>query len=159
MHDTLRPGHPVRVQGPRNHFALEPAPRYVFVAGGIGITPILPMLAAAETAGVPWRLVYGGRTRSSMAFVDELTERYGDRVTIRPQDETGLLDLDDILADPDPTTLVYCCGPEPLLLAMEAACRQRRPGTLRVERFAPGNRARRSWTVRSRSNSRRRDWC
>ncbi|WP_326558884.1 PDR/VanB family oxidoreductase [Micromonospora sp. NBC_01796] len=137
MHDNLAAGDTVRVQGPRNHFALEPAPRYVFVAGGIGITPIVPMLAAAESAGVPWRLVYGGRTRSSMAFVRELTERYGDRVAVRPQDETGLLDLDRILADPDPATLVYCCGPEPLLLAVEATCRDRRPGTLRVERFAP----------------------
>ncbi|RKR92306.1 ferredoxin-NADP reductase [Micromonospora pisi] len=134
VHDRLAVDVAVRVRGPRNHFALESAPSYLFVAGGIGVTPIVPMLAAAEAAGTPWRLVYGGRTRASMAFVDELTTRYGDRVEVRPQDETGLLDLDRIMADLAPSTLVYCCGPEPLLLAMEAVCR---PGALRVERFAP----------------------
>ncbi|MFK3983430.1 PDR/VanB family oxidoreductase [Micromonospora sp. NPDC050397] len=137
LHDTLTVGGTVLARGPRNHFALDPAPAYLFVAGGIGITPIVPMLAAAEAAGRPWRLVYGGRTRTSMAFADELTRRYGDRVEIRPQDEIGLLDLDTILADVGATTLVYCCGPEPLLLAMEAACRQRHVAGLRMERFAP----------------------
>ncbi|MFI6761769.1 PDR/VanB family oxidoreductase [Micromonospora sp. NPDC050417] len=134
VHDRLAVDVAVRVRGPRNHFAFESAPAYLFVAGGIGVTPIVPMLAAAEAAGTPWRLVYGGRTRDSMAFVDELLARYGDRVEIRPQDETGLLDLDRIMADLAPSTLVYCCGPEPLLLAMEAVCQ---PGALRVERFAP----------------------
>lgn len=92
VHEELSEGDKVRVRGPRNHFALQDAPRYRFVAGGIGITPILPMLAAAEAAGAEWTLLYGGRTRESMAFTEELG-RYGDRVTIAPQDETGLLDL------------------------------------------------------------------
>ncbi|GAA3236648.1 PDR/VanB family oxidoreductase [Pseudonocardia petroleophila] len=130
VHDALRPGDTVRVRGPRNHFALEPAPRYVFVAGGIGITPILPMLAAATAAGAQWRLVYGGRSAASMAFVDDLRAAHGDRVEIRPQDEHGLLDL-DVFA---PDTLVYCCGPAPLLDAIEERCPD---GSLRVERFAP----------------------
>jgi ferredoxin-NADP reductase len=130
VHDTVRAGDTVRLRGPRNHFALEPSPRYVFVAGGIGITPILPMLAAATAAGADWRLVYGGRTAASMAFVDDLRAAHGDRVQIRPQDEHGLLDL-DVFA---PDTLVYCCGPAPLLDAIE----DRSPdGSLRVERFAP----------------------
>ena len=85
VHDTLRPGQLVEVAGPRNHFRLEPAASYVFVAGGIGITPILPMLAAATAAGADWTLLYGGRTASSMAFTAELA-RYGDRVTLWPQD-------------------------------------------------------------------------
>ena len=79
VHDRLAAGDVVRVRGPRNNFALVPSPRYLFIAGGIGITPILPMIAAAEAAGAEWRLVYGGRTRASMAFLDELA-RYGDRV-------------------------------------------------------------------------------
>ena len=62
MHERLRPGDTVRVRGPRNHFVLEPSPAYVFVAGGIGITPMLPMIAAAEAAGATWELLYGGRT-------------------------------------------------------------------------------------------------
>jgi ferredoxin-NADP reductase len=131
VHERMRQGDKVRVRGPRNHFALRPAPRYRFVAGGIGITPVLPMLAAAEAAGAEWTLLYGGRTRRSMAFTEEL-DRYGDRVTIAPQDETGLLDLASVLDDLPEGTLVYCCGPGPLLDAVEARCPA---GVLHVERF------------------------
>ncbi|MDX6310692.1 MAG: hypothetical protein QOF44_156, partial [Streptomyces sp.] len=86
VHDKLTEGTSVRVRGPRNHFALRPADRYLFVAGGIGITPVLPMVAAAEAAGAEWSLLYGGRTRGSMAFLDRLAA-YGDRVRVAPQDE------------------------------------------------------------------------
>ncbi|MER6064179.1 PDR/VanB family oxidoreductase [Streptomyces sp. NPDC001792] len=133
VHEQLGEGGKVRVRGPRNHFRHEPAPRYRFIAGGIGITPILPMLAAAEQAGADWTLLYGGRTRSSMAFTRELA-RYGDRVTLAPQDETGLLDLGPVLDDLPDGTLVYCCGPGPLLDAVEEHCPA---GALRVERFQP----------------------
>ncbi len=133
VHEQLGQGGKVRVRGPRNHFALRPAPRYRFVAGGIGITPILPMLAAAEAAGAEWSLLYGGRSRGSMAFCEELSG-YGDRVTIAPQDETGLLDLASVLDDLPEDTLVYCCGPGPLLDAVQARCPA---GTLHVERFEP----------------------
>ncbi|MEE1799375.1 PDR/VanB family oxidoreductase [Streptomyces sp. JV176] len=134
VHGKLHAGTPVRVRGPRNNFALRPAGRYLFVAGGIGITPVLPMIAAAEAAGADWRLLYGGRSRSSMAFLDELAA-YGDAVAVRPQDRHGLLDLDGYLGEPAPGTLVYCCGPEPLLAAVEERCRAWPPGALRVERF------------------------
>ncbi|MFI0352118.1 PDR/VanB family oxidoreductase [Actinomadura sp. 9N407] len=134
VHDHLQEGAVLDVRGPRNHFAYEPSRRALFIAGGIGITPVLPMLAAAEAAGVDWRLLYGGRRRSSMAFLPELA-RYGERVQVRPQDETGLLDLDAVLAEPEPDTLVYCCGPEPLLAAVEERCARWPPGSLRVERF------------------------
>ncbi|GAB2849537.1 PDR/VanB family oxidoreductase [Streptomyces deserti] len=133
VHEQLGQGGKVRVRGPRNHFRLEPAARYRFVAGGIGITPILPMLAAAEAAGAEWTLLYGGRTRRSMAFTGELG-RYGDRVTLAPADETGLLDLGSVLDDVPDGTLVYCCGPGPLLDAVEERCP---PGVLHVERFQP----------------------
>jgi ferredoxin-NADP reductase len=136
VHDRLLPGDVVRVRGPRNNFPLEPAARYLFIAGGIGITPLLPMIAAAEAAGADWRLVYGGRQRGSMAFLDELA-RFGDRVAVRPQDETGLLDLDGLLGTPREDTLVYCCGPEPLLAAVEQRCAAWPAGALHVERFAP----------------------
>ncbi|MCX4987339.1 MULTISPECIES: PDR/VanB family oxidoreductase [unclassified Streptomyces] len=133
VHEQLGDGDLVRVRGPRNHFALAPAPRYRFVAGGIGITPILPMLAAAEAAGAEWSLLYGGRTRGSMAFTGELG-RFGDRVTLAPQDETGLLDLAPVLDEVPEGTLVYCCGPGPLLDAVEERCPA---GLLHVERFRP----------------------
>ncbi|MFD7873335.1 PDR/VanB family oxidoreductase [Streptomyces sp. NPDC059766] len=133
VHERLRQGDPVRVRGPRNHFALRPAARYLFVAGGIGITPILPMVAAARARGVRWSRLYGGRSRDSMAFAGELAG-YGDQVTVVPEDECGLLDLGpalDALAD---GTLVYCCGPGALLDAVEARVPS---GVLHVERFRP----------------------
>ncbi|WP_151480383.1 PDR/VanB family oxidoreductase [Streptomyces albicerus] len=136
VHGQLEVGEKVRVRGPRNHFALQPSPRYRFVAGGIGITPILPMLAAAEAAGAEWTLLYGGRTRDSIAFTEELS-RYGDKVRIAPQDETGLLDLGSVLGTPQPDTLVYCCGPGPLLDAVEERCAGWPKGALHVERFQP----------------------
>ncbi|WP_229052431.1 PDR/VanB family oxidoreductase [Aeromicrobium sp. Leaf350] len=135
--DRLNVGDTVPVSLPRNHFALEPSPRYVFVAGGIGITPMLPMIEAAEAGGAEWTLLYGGRTRSSMAFADDLVARWGTKVTVQPADEHGLLDLAALLDAPSPGTVVYCCGPEPLLHAIEAACWSWPAGSLHIERFAP----------------------
>jgi ferredoxin-NADP reductase len=132
--DELAEGQTVRVRGPRNNFPLLPAGRYVFVAGGIGITPLLPMIRAAAAAGADWELHYGGRTRASMAFLGQLSA-LGDRVHLHPQDEVGLLALDSILGAPAPDTLVYCCGPSPLLDAVEVRCREWGPGVLHVERF------------------------
>ncbi|MEU6641057.1 PDR/VanB family oxidoreductase [Saccharomonospora sp. NPDC046836] len=137
VHERLAEGDTVRVRGPRNNFALVESPRYLFIAGGIGITPIVPMVAEADASGADWRLVYGGRTRASMAFADALTGKYGDRVDLRPQDETGLLPLAGLLGTPQPGTAVYCCGPEPLLGAVEEQCRPWDAGALHVERFAP----------------------
>jgi ferredoxin len=94
------------------------------------------MIKAAERAGVDWRLVYGGRQRDSMAFLDELAQ-YGDRVEVRPQDETGFLPLAELLGTPEPQTAIYCCGPEPLLAAVEANSTAWPPGALHLERFAP----------------------
>jgi ferredoxin-NADP reductase len=135
-HEHLTPGVTVRVRGPRNNFTLVPARRYLFVAGGIGITPIVPMVAAADAAGADWLLVYGGRTRATMAFADTLRDKYGDRVRLCPQDETGLLDLDALLCRPGGGP-VYCCGPEPLINAVRERCRGWPPGSLHVERFTP----------------------
>lgn len=135
VHSALAPGATVRVRGPRNHFPLVTSPRYLFIAGGIGITPMLPMIAEAEAAGAEWRLLYGGRERASMAFLDELAP-YGERVTIVPQDEMGMLDLESVLGTPRPDTLVYCCGPEGLLSAVEKFCENWPPGALHLERFS-----------------------
>jgi ferredoxin-NADP reductase len=135
VHDRLRPGDSVGVGGPRNHFPLVPAQKYLFIAGGIGITPLLPMVRQAELLGADWQLLYGGRTRASMAFRDELTEAFGKRVHLVPQDELGLLDLPTWLGTPRPDTKVYCCGPAPLLVAVEAACAAWPQYALRVERF------------------------
>jgi len=137
VHTSLRPGELLTVRGPRNHFSLAPSPRYVFIAGGIGITPILAMVREAERSGADWKLLYGGRTRASMAFTAELSA-YGDKVVLAPQDECGLLPLTAWLGARQPETNVYCCGPEGLLAAVEALCLEHWPAdTLHVERFAP----------------------
>lgn len=136
IHDRISVGSTVRVRGPRNHFSFVAAPRYVFIAGGIGITPLLPMMAEAEASGAGWQLWYGGRSRASMGFVDELAP-YDDQVNLVPQDESGVLDLDTILGDPREDTLIYVCGPEGLLSAVEAKCEKEWPaGNLHLERFA-----------------------
>jgi ferredoxin-NADP reductase len=136
VHETLRPGDVVEVVGPRNNFPLVAGADYLFIAGGIGITPMLPMIEAVAASGASWQLLYGGRTRSSMAFLPEL-ERHGDAVRVQPQDEVGLLDLGALLDEPRDGTLVYCCGPEPLLAAVEERCASWAPGSLHLERFKP----------------------
>ncbi|MHC1558872.1 PDR/VanB family oxidoreductase [Actinomycetospora sp. C-140] len=134
VHDELDTGDVVAFGGPRNDFAMVPSPRYLFVAGGIGITPLLPMVHQADLVGADWALLYGGRRRASMAFTDDLA-RYGDRVDLRPEDEHGLLPLRSFLGEPRDDTVVYCCGPGPLLDAVERATADRSPHRLRTERF------------------------
>ncbi len=139
VHDSLNAGDTIRVRGPRNHFPLREAKRYLFIAGGIGITPLLPMIAQVDAARSDWQLLYGGRSRASMAFRDLLEERYPSNVSIRPADEVGLLDLSLVIDEPSTSAddlAVYCCGPEPLLAAVEVACSEKPYGTLQLERFA-----------------------
>ncbi|MGW0834561.1 PDR/VanB family oxidoreductase [Streptomyces prunicolor] len=127
VHEQVWVGAELEVRGPRNRFPLVEAPAYVFVAGGIGITPVLPMLRALpESAN--WRLLYAGRTRESMPFLDEIENLGADRVAV----VAGLPDLDGELADLPEGAVVYCCGPEGLM----AAVAERFPD-VRLERFAP----------------------
>ncbi|MBO9520646.1 MAG: oxidoreductase [Nocardioidaceae bacterium] len=134
VHATLRPGDLVRVSGPRNSFALEPAEHYRLVAGGIGITPILAMARELARRGADWQLLYAGRSAASMAFTEELLALGPDRVRLHADDQAGgPPDLAALLAGPEPGTLVYACGPEPLLAAVAAVLDD--PGTLRLERF------------------------
>ena len=127
VHEQVRVGAELEVRGPRNRFPLVEAPAYVFVAGGIGITPVLPMLRALPE-GANWRLLYAGRTRESMPFLAEIENLGADRVTV----VAGLPDLDGELADVPEGAVVYCCGPEGLM----AAVAERFPD-VRLERFAP----------------------
>ncbi|AOE85090.1 PDR/VanB family oxidoreductase [Pseudomonas sp. TCU-HL1] len=138
VHDSLRVGQRVAIRGPRNAFPLTTGQRYLFVAGGIGITPILAMAREAQRAGADWQLVYGGRSRASMAFIDELLALGGDRVAIQPADETGLLDLEEIAARAADGRHVYSCGPAPLLDALTERFKvDGLSDRLHLERFAP----------------------
>jgi ferredoxin-NADP reductase len=137
VHDKLTVGSTLTVRGPRNRFPLVPAQEYLFIAGGIGITPLVPMLAHAQRTGARWRLAYGGRTRGAMAYASELAARYGNRVRLWPRDERGDLDLNDLFASAGPATVVYCCGPEGLLRAAGEQA-ERTGAELHVERFTAG---------------------
>lgn len=58
---------------PRNHFALDvDETAWIFLAGGIGITPLLPMVRQAAEAQMPWHLNYAGRRRARMAYLRRL---------------------------------------------------------------------------------------
>jgi len=134
VHRFLRLARPLEVSLPRNHFPLEPAPEYLFVAGGIGITPIKPMLRSASESGAAVTLVYVGRSRASMPFSDELVATYGDRVRIFATEENGRPDFATLAAGLGPEALVFCCGPAPMLAAADEAFPA---GRLRAERFRP----------------------
>ncbi|MEV6884391.1 PDR/VanB family oxidoreductase [Streptomyces sp. NPDC051135] len=136
LHEQVQEGTELEVRGPRNRFPLVQAPAYAFVAGGIGITPVLPMLRALPE-GTEWRLLYGGRTRASMPFLEEIEklDPDGGHVTVVPEDEDGLPDVGAFLADLPEGAAVYCCGPEGLMTAVA----ERLPdgAALHLERFAP----------------------
>ncbi|POX54810.1 oxidoreductase [Streptomyces sp. Ru71] len=145
VHEQVREGMELEVRGPRNRFPLTKAPRHVFVAGGIGITPILPMLRALTAQDADWRLLYGGRSRASMPFLEEIEKLGGmgvppvraesrtwGRVTVVAEDEAGRPDLDAFLGELPEGTAVYCCGPEGLM----AAVAERVPD-VHMERFTP----------------------
>ncbi|MCG7205098.1 PDR/VanB family oxidoreductase [Streptomyces arenae] len=137
IHRQLRPGSTVATRTPRNAFPLRPAAEYLFLAGGIGITPILPMVAAAERAGTPWRFVYLGRSRSHMALIDE-AERYGpERVTVHADDTDGIFDVTTLLDGCNPGTAVYSCGPGGLLSFLERQHTADAAWSLHLERFTP----------------------
>ncbi|WP_405539354.1 PDR/VanB family oxidoreductase [Streptomyces sp. NBC_00075] len=139
VHELLHEGSVLQVSDPRNHFRLVDADRYLFIAGGIGITPILSMIRAVQGRGAAWQLVYGGRTRDSMAFLDEIGRLPQSAVEIFTDDETGYPDIDAVIKSAAPGTAVYACGPPGLLRTVEASCSDLPPSSsLHVERFSAG---------------------
>jgi cytochrome P450/ferredoxin-NADP reductase len=138
VHDEVRVGDRLRIRGPRNHFRLRPASSLLFVAGGIGITPLLTMIEEAGHRGTDWHLVYLARSRERMAYLDELVARHPDRVEVWPSRELGRFDLGDLWTRlPARDGYVYACGPEQLLAGLEESARTAgRESQLVVERFA-----------------------
>ena len=119
MVHSMKVGNQIRVRWPRNNFALEPAERYHFLASGIGITPILPMIEAARERGAPWRLDYVGRTRSQLAYVDRL--EIHPEATVHISSEGGRPDIAALLAQTDESAAIYVCGSQGFLLGTEEA--------------------------------------
>jgi ferredoxin-NADP reductase len=139
MHDVFDVGDSLVFEGPRNAFYLGAGERDVlFVIGGIGVTPILPMLHAAQQRGIDWRAVYAGSSREYMPLLDEVVSVAPDRVTVWADDEHGrFATADDLLADAGPATAVYVCGPPPMLESVRIARDEYANAPLHYERFSP----------------------
>lgn len=134
MH-ALRPGDTVTVRGPRNAFLFAQERTVHFVAGGIGITPILPMVRAAREAGLDWTFVYSGRSRESMPFLDEILGWNSPRVRILTDDHHGIPTATDLLSAVSRGGAVYCCGPTPMLNAVRESFADCGATALHFERF------------------------
>ena len=135
VHTRVRAGQLLTVQGPRNHFLLVASPAYLFIAGGIGITAMLAMTARVAAAGAEWKLVYTGRRRTGMAFIDEALALDPERVDVVPKDERGRPDLGRIIGAAAPGTAVYCCGPDRLLHDVREQVTARPDLSLHSQRF------------------------
>ena len=137
MH-ALQPGDRIELTQPRNDFPLRwGAPRYVLVAGGVGVTAMLGMAERLRSAGADYRLVYAGRSRERMAYLDELVTNHGDRIDVRVSTEGDPLDVDLLLDGIRPGDELYVCGPIRLMDAVRRGWTARGypPTDVRMETF------------------------
>lgn len=134
IHDELRVGTTMSFGGPRNNFRLAPAQNYRFIAGGIGITAVLPMIDQAVRLGQEWQLLYLGRSAERMAY-QHLVDRYPDQVTLHTSNYDGRASIRAWLGDLPAETMVYACGPEAMLAALPEECPELPKQYLRTERF------------------------
>ncbi|WP_181774441.1 PDR/VanB family oxidoreductase [Amycolatopsis pittospori] len=133
---ALKKGARITARGPRNAFPFVASPAYLFIAGGIGITPILPMVRQAAASGADWQLVYTGRDRASMPFLEELS-RFGERVWVRPDTEYGIPASGAELLEGAPENApIYCCGPIPMIVGVRTDAALRPSGPVFFERFS-----------------------
>ncbi|MEJ7928355.1 PDR/VanB family oxidoreductase [Ramlibacter sp. AN1015] len=137
VHASLRVGAELTATGPANNFPLDPdAQSFLFIAGGIGITPLLSMVRWCEARGRAWRMVYAARSRVRLAFYEEL-RAFGRKVRWHCDDEHERpLDVRALMQEVEPGTQVYCCGPGPLMTAVQEAGAHLPPETLHFEWFS-----------------------
>jgi ferredoxin-NADP reductase len=138
VHQLTR-GAQVTVRGPRNafpfaypHLPNRDIEKVAFIAGGIGITALLPMVHAATASRIPWSLTYVGRDARTMPFLAELGELNGDLRVLY-----GAPSINRVLAGVDAHTALYFCGPPPFLDALRAELEQRPHAGFHFERFTP----------------------
>jgi ferredoxin-NADP reductase len=135
IHDQIAAGTVLRAFGPRNGFPFAADPVVLFIAGGIGITPILPMAREAAARNLDWRLVYTGRTLASMPFKDEVAALGPARTEILADDESGVPDCADLIRRAPGGAAVYCCGPPSMLGGVRAAADAAAVRAFHFERF------------------------
>lgn len=136
--DELKAGQVLAISQPRNHFALAPdASHHVLIAGGIGITPIYSMVRKLRSDGASFELHYAARTRSQLAFLDDLAEAPYSHIHCDDEHEGVLLDLAGIVSQAPEGSHFYCCGPTPMMDAFSAATEGIPSGRIHLEHFSP----------------------
>jgi tetrachlorobenzoquinone reductase len=140
VHGKLRPGELLTVSVPRNNFSLVDAPRYVFVAGGIGVTPLLPMMREASAKQRRWTLLYCNRRSEDAPFLAEIGKLPGGEISLHASESGTRLDVAQRLGTVEKNTVVYCCGPERLMTAVEQATSAWPEGSVHFEWFTPRSR-------------------
>lgn len=137
MHEAAIVDHVLRIEPPQNDFELVPAPDYLLIAGGIGVTPILSMARHLSAKGTPFQVVYCTRSPEDTAYLDELTDM-GDHVSVHHDqgDLDQMYDFWDHFETPRPTH-VYCCGPAALMEEIKALCGHWSEGCVHFEDFKP----------------------
>lgn len=136
IHDALTEGDELLIRGPRNHFELVPAEHVVFIAGGIGITPLLPMMRQRHEAGQSWELHYGGKSLAALAYLDNLQLMEGHTINVYLKDETRRVPVPEVLGSIPNDSIVYVCGPGSMIDEVEQECALRGIA-VRLERFGP----------------------
>jgi ferredoxin-NADP reductase len=139
----LSSGDELVVTRPLQSFPLRVgAPRYVLLAGGIGITAVAEMARVLRNVGADYALVYVGRSRDRMAYVSELGDLHGDRLVIHVDAEQSPLDVAHLVrtVEEDPlrdATELYMCGPIRLMDAVRREWESAGlpPANLRYETF------------------------
>ncbi|MBI1200879.1 MAG: 2Fe-2S iron-sulfur cluster binding domain-containing protein [Rhodopseudomonas sp.] len=139
IHRKLRPGELLTVSAPRNNFPLVDSKRYIFVAGGIGVTPLIPMMRQASAKGRAWTLLYCNRRNEDAPFLAEI-KALGGEVSLHSTEAGTRLDVAQRLAVVEPDTAVYCCGPESLMTAVEEATAAWPEDSIHFEWFTPRSR-------------------
>ncbi|NDW02293.1 PDR/VanB family oxidoreductase [Salipiger sp. PrR002] len=138
MHDEAVEGFELNVEVPENDFPMADAPRYLLIAGGIGVTPISAMAAHLEREGKDFNIIYLSRSAEEAAYLEDLTTAYGDRVLAHHDegDPEKIYDFWDHFAEPQKLN-VYCCGPKPLMDEIEAISGHWPEGRVNFEDFKP----------------------
>jgi vanillate O-demethylase ferredoxin subunit len=137
VHSQIRAGMQLTISAPRNNFPLDPeAERFLFIAGGIGVTPIMAMIRWCVAQAKPWRIIYAARTRQRAAFYEQICGLARSCAQFHFDDEAGqVLDVAQAISSWSPGERIYCCGPTPLMEAVKSLSEQLPPDTVRFEWF------------------------
>ncbi len=137
LHENATVGSTLKVSAPRNHFGyIEVNSPVVFIAGGIGVTPILPMVQKAAAAGRKWQMHFVASNKANMPFLSDL-EALGGDIKLYARDVSDRPNIAQIFDELEPGTVVYCCGPEALMQNVEDEAKAREGIEAHVERFSP----------------------